>query len=200
MCWVIRIMANYSTMITAFTHNAGQVLIQLCSDGWPSNGPRGTPTIISPKRTQRGREAGDPGDLLSFDHRPGQEGVLGSGKQRWGLSHSDRPVLAVCQTHLSAKARSWVKELRSEAAWRHRALTRACSRPSLEVLIWGRQTGNHWGMGVWWNERGMDLLRDHHMVSRFSMESHEKASNRLSLSCCTTSQTNILRYVIHVGS
>lgn len=37
--------------------------------------------------------------------------------------------------HLSVKLLSWVKVLRREAAWRHSALTRACSRLSREAHV-----------------------------------------------------------------
>ena len=47
--------------------------------------------------------------------------------------------LAVLQAHLSVKALSWVKAVLREAAWRHRALTRACSRPSWETHVWGER-------------------------------------------------------------
>lgn len=44
-------------------------------------------------------------------------------------------VLAACHAHLSVKVLSWVKVLRREAAWRHSALTRACSRLSREAHV-----------------------------------------------------------------
>lgn len=46
-------------------------------------------------------------------------------------------VLAVGHTHLSVKVLSWVRVLRREVAWRHTALTRACSRPSREAHVCG---------------------------------------------------------------
>lgn len=44
-------------------------------------------------------------------------------------------ILAVCHAHLSVNVLSWVKVLRREAAWRHSALTRACSRLRWEAHV-----------------------------------------------------------------
>ena len=52
--------------------------------------------------------------------------------------------LAVLRAHLSVKALSWVKAVLREADWRHRALTRACSRPSWETHVWGAERES-WG-------------------------------------------------------
>lgn len=59
-------------------------------------------------------------------------------------------VLAVRHAHLSVKVLSWVKVVRREAAWRHSALTRACSRLSREAHVCRekqRSTQEDWRVG-----------------------------------------------------
>lgn len=64
----------------------------------------------------------------------GEGWVLVESRVAWG-------ILAVRHTHLSVKVLSCVKVLRRVAAWRHSALTRACSRPNREAHVCrGRQT------------------------------------------------------------
>lgn len=43
--------------------------------------------------------------------------------------------MAERHAHLSVEVLSWLKVLRREAAWRHSALTRACSRLSREAHV-----------------------------------------------------------------
>ncbi len=88
------------------------------------------------------RETSDPVDLFHFDpwlremdcgcvcecDTQERRGVLVESCVAGG-------ILAVCRAHLSVKVLSWVKVLLREAAWRHSALTRACSRLSREAHV-----------------------------------------------------------------
>lgn len=66
-------------------------------------------------------------------------------------------VLAVGHAHLSVKVLSWVKVPRREAAWRHSALTRACSRFSREAHVCREK---HTTRGTRdWNVGGKDCLQ-----------------------------------------
>lgn len=88
------------------------------------------------------RGTGNPVDLFHFDLWL-REMDCGCSREcetreRWGLLRNPEVaggILAVRHTHLSVKVLSWVKVLRREAAWRHSALTRACSRHSLEAHV-----------------------------------------------------------------
>lgn len=48
-------------------------------------------------------------------------------------------VLAARHAHLSVKVLSWVKVLCREEAWRHSALTRACSWLNREAVVCGER-------------------------------------------------------------
>lgn len=78
-----------------------------------------------------------PSPLWSLARRDGLWVVSVRHKERWGLllNSVTGGALALGHAHLSVKLLSWVKVLRREAAWRHSALTRACSRLSREAHV-----------------------------------------------------------------